>query len=1134
MSAPWPNDIQKVVVKDKVKTKSVDGWFSYKTNLESIEGLGNLDTSEVTDMQGMFAGDPKLTTLDVTGLDTSNVTNMQAMFANWNMTDGFVTITGLDTLDTSKVENMAGMFFGQTKLESADVSKFDTSNVTDMASMFNGCRSIEKLDVSTWDTSNVTNMSGVFFLGGQSNDGTYTFLTNTSLKELDVSGWDTSKVQYMAFMFGGAAGVEKLDVSSFDTSKVEYFYGMFENCQSLKSLDVSNFDLSNCDSWGLEGMFMNCSGVETLDLHGWDTSNINDFYWLFYECSSLKKIIGIEDLDTSRVNTMKQMFYGDKSLETLNLGGWDTRNSGYGCNMDQMFEGTDSLRSVTLGGNWLFNGETSQLPGAGPVYPTDNWRHTSDDLVKTNIELRDGYADNVNDWAGTWVRDKAEHSVTFDANGGIGSMVSQAIEDGSVTLNPSTFTRLGYRFASWNTSADGSGTSYKDRATISDLTDDVTLYAQWEKNESPASDGYITITLKAGEKAVFDDMPSGARYQVVESSAPGWTLESSDGATGTISSTSGKASFVNKYTKDSASVSLVANKDLNGELPYDGLDPEFKFALYEGDTASGEPLQTVTSTHGSAIFNPITYTYDAESWGEETTKTYQYTIAEVLPEDDDSSTDGVQKDRITYDEHLEHVTVTATYDPDTQTMSTSTAYAEDDTPGKANFSNTSPDSEIVIAKTANAQTEATADKDFEFKVTLARDGKALDGEYQWTSTDGTTGTVSNGGTVKVRGGQKATITGLPQRTAYTVTEVDPGGTWEQTASSGTTGTLPAGGIANASFTNDYHATGSVTLAGSKQLEVNGKASDDYGKGDYQFALYQGTDTSATPLQVVSNGAPKSNGTSSFEFAPISYTMADLANGDGTYAKTKDITYTISEVLPDDSEPGTEGVQKNGITYDSTSWTVTVTLTDEGNGTISAAVASSNGSKSATGAEKAAAFENTLTTASVSLTGTKTLTNGKLSKGQFSFMLTDEQGTTTTLKNGADGKIKLPIWTYTEPGTHTYQISEVNDKQDGITYDGTTYKITVTTTRDATGKLVASTSVSNGTSEVGADGISFVNKTKIDLPIADGQSKTSTKADEKSSTPDTGDKAPLTLVVITIAAAGIALLLERRHRKARNE
>ncbi|MGO5282504.1 SpaA isopeptide-forming pilin-related protein, partial [Catenibacterium mitsuokai] len=181
----------------------------YKQNLESIQGMEFVDTSEVTDMSQMFNYCPRLKDLDVSNWDTSKVTDMSSMFYGCgNLKD-----LDVSNWDTSKVTDMSSMFemdYSQSKLKDLDVSKWDTSKVTDMKDMFKHCYSLETLDVSKWDTSKVTNMDSMFEMD----------YSQSKLKVLDVSNWDTSKVTDMSSMFYGCGNLKDLDVSNWDTSKV--------------------------------------------------------------------------------------------------------------------------------------------------------------------------------------------------------------------------------------------------------------------------------------------------------------------------------------------------------------------------------------------------------------------------------------------------------------------------------------------------------------------------------------------------------------------------------------------------------------------------------------------------------------------------------------------------------------------------------------------------------------------------------------------------------------------------------------------------------------------------------------------------------------------------------------------------
>lgn len=127
--------IQKVIFDDsfaKARPVTCMCWFFGCTNLKNIEGINNLNTTEVTDMGAMFRNCSTLTDLDVSGFDTRKVTTMGTMFS------------------------------GCSKLSTLDVSGFDTKNVTDMYCMFNKCSGLTTLNVSGFDTKNVTNMREMF------------------------------------------------------------------------------------------------------------------------------------------------------------------------------------------------------------------------------------------------------------------------------------------------------------------------------------------------------------------------------------------------------------------------------------------------------------------------------------------------------------------------------------------------------------------------------------------------------------------------------------------------------------------------------------------------------------------------------------------------------------------------------------------------------------------------------------------------------------------------------------------------------------------------------------------------------------------------------------------------------------
>lgn len=221
---PWnavKENVKTVTFEDTIKPKYTEYWFSSCMNLEKINNIEKLDTSEDISMRSMFYNCENLEKLDVSGFDTSNVTSMRTMFY------GCKKLTEIDVsgFNTSKVTNMAYMFGNCFLLESIDLSNFNTSKVTDMGNMFRWCKSLKDLDVSYLNTSNVTDMS-------------YMFYAINGIKTLDLTTFNTSKVRNMNYMFCQSDSLEDIDLSSFNMSSIQECKAMFAWCSKLKTIFV--------------------------------------------------------------------------------------------------------------------------------------------------------------------------------------------------------------------------------------------------------------------------------------------------------------------------------------------------------------------------------------------------------------------------------------------------------------------------------------------------------------------------------------------------------------------------------------------------------------------------------------------------------------------------------------------------------------------------------------------------------------------------------------------------------------------------------------------------------------------------------------------------------------------------------
>ncbi|BDR59620.1 BspA family leucine-rich repeat surface protein [Xylocopilactobacillus apicola] len=185
--------------KDVVAAEDSSKLFNGLSRLKKIDGLNNLDTTNVTSMASMFAGCASLTTLDLSNFKTSNVRRMSDMFS------GCQSLMSLDlsSFNTARVSNMHGMFAFCYFLENLSLKNFNTTKVVDMAYMFHRCNYLTELDLSSFNTSNVTNMESMFF-------------DCNTLTSLDLKSFKLTKLNNMSYMFRGCDNLTSLDIRNFD------------------------------------------------------------------------------------------------------------------------------------------------------------------------------------------------------------------------------------------------------------------------------------------------------------------------------------------------------------------------------------------------------------------------------------------------------------------------------------------------------------------------------------------------------------------------------------------------------------------------------------------------------------------------------------------------------------------------------------------------------------------------------------------------------------------------------------------------------------------------------------------------------------------------------------------------------
>lgn len=402
--APWKrkdenavsaNSVRKIIFTGKVTApKQSQQLFAHLNNLVEIVGLQNMDTSNVTNMYGMFLGTSNLVSLDLSNFDTSNVTRMASMFQEARS----LTNLDLSTFNTSRLSDMGSMFDQAVNLTNLDLSNFNTSNVSSMENMFYGARNLTNINLSNFETSNVTTMYGMF--SGTSN-----------IKNLNLSSFDTSKVSSMTQMFNSMKSLSTLtlgdkfkflknsslgvpapqniedkitgkwtrkDGKSKGYSPADFManYGSGDLTAGTYVAEISEEERKLL--WGTAPWSFNTdNGVLTVgegQLNEFNATenpapwnrkdedviladNIKEIVFtgkviapnssnqLFAHLTNLITITGLQNLETSNVDSMADMFSGLSSLKNLNLSHFDTSKVKY---MNGMFHGASSLSSLDI------------------------------------------------------------------------------------------------------------------------------------------------------------------------------------------------------------------------------------------------------------------------------------------------------------------------------------------------------------------------------------------------------------------------------------------------------------------------------------------------------------------------------------------------------------------------------------------------------------------------------------------------------------------------------------------------------------------------------------------------------------------------------------------------------------------
>ena len=677
-----------------------------------------------------------------------------------------------------------------------------------------------------------------------------------------------------------------------------------------------------------------------------------------------------------------------------------------------------------------------------------------------------------------------------------------------------------------------------------------------DDSDEPVRTGTIvdggTFTLKDGEHVVINGVPAGTSYKIVETAAAGFKSDQANDAVSgtTVCRKTDTYTFTNTYTVEP--VTLPGRENLPVSKTLTGLSweyaPEFNFTLAAGDEATTQAVNdgAVTITSGSTTVskNDVTQgTTGTAYFGDETngitfTKPgdYVFTVSEIIP--GAATNPGVNDGATQYKDATTEQKATAgwqlegiTYTNITHTL---TFHVTDDGVGTMTVAPEAGNPNVVFTNGYEATgtatlsaTKAITGREFQngdaftFTVEGAYTGdatvnpvplpsKAANGFITVHPTAGETSYDFDFGTIEFTAPGTYTYTltesadGLPvgvnrDESVYTVTYVVEDNHKGELTVQGGAPTIQLGNETKdaVSWTNAYNpedaaatVTVSKTLTGRNSLPDEEFTFTLMPTGDTEQAIQDGkiTGINATSGATVSIGDLQNGVVKSGSFGGLTFTEA------GTY------TFQITEGRPDEATDA-NGYTHNGVTYDATTGTVTITVTDldaEGNHTGALVANVEYGATDDTDNAFANAYKPTPTTGKAEVSGTKTVDDQigtfTMADDQFAFSFapagnapmpdpdTEIDGVTFVTQNygGADhtvakvtntstsglsarfdfSKLEIP---FTEAGTYQYYVVEDDtltwdgapDVVPGITYDGTQYRVTFTVTEDtATGMLSA--------------------------------------------------------------------------------
>ena len=324
-------------------------WKTLGTNVNKVVFNASFANARPTSCYYWFCGCSKLTDIEgIENLNTENVTNMNSMFDRCST----LTLLDLTNFNTAKVSDMSYMFMGCSALTTIFVSdKFVTDQVTSSDNMFHMCINLIgaiEYDGSKTDHNYANYENGYFSPEGGFHayaefDGTETLTFRRGLSKPE-GAYDLNEGRNLPDWNNLGTNVKKVVFdASFASARPTNCYGWFKDFTNLTTIE--GFEYLNTENvTNMTGVFNGCSALTSLDLTNFNTAKVTDMKLLFANCSALESL-DLSMFNTENVTSMPSMFNGATNLKTLNVSNFNTEKVN---NMGHMFANCPNLTSLDL------------------------------------------------------------------------------------------------------------------------------------------------------------------------------------------------------------------------------------------------------------------------------------------------------------------------------------------------------------------------------------------------------------------------------------------------------------------------------------------------------------------------------------------------------------------------------------------------------------------------------------------------------------------------------------------------------------------------------------------------------------------------------------------------------------------